>query len=120
MKQKKLCNETNYKLPDRIPVCCILLDSCMERVDTWTFLFTMKQITTMAHSCITEVEKKFIGREYGPKKLKIKRATVETVTVFGGSNGIERMTSSPVEVHIDGIQMLHSYCPFCGKKIRQE
>src|SRR5690606_1938444 len=110
-----------------MPPYCYPSSSVLDGVGGYLeYSFRDKQITTMAHSCIEEVEKKFIGREYGPKKLKIKRATVETVTVFGGSNGIERMTSSPVEVHIDGmkrpktIQMLHSYCPFCGKKIRQE
>lgn len=73
--------------------------------------------------CIKELEKKMIGREAGSGTTKRKVVKAEFVSgglIFGSNPGFR--TSSIVECTLDGQKkpfeqnVLHTYCPFCGKK----
>jgi hypothetical protein len=76
-------------------------------------------------TCVQDIEKKFIGIEFGEKKKKINKATLTSSALLFGDNKLTRVTCSVIDLEVEGYKrtqshnMIHSFCPFCGVKIEK-
>ena len=77
----------------------------------------------MKCDCIETIESEVKESGFGGKKVT--KATIETSFVFG-KKGMYSTTSTNFHITLDGakkpkvIQVMHTFCPFCGVKIQDE
>jgi hypothetical protein len=78
----------------------------------------------MKCNCINEIETEVAKRDYQGKKIKSVKF-LSAVLIFGIGKA-EKITTSELEAEVEGmkkkptINMVHTYCPFCGTKIKDD
>lgn len=74
-------------------------------------------------TCIHDIEKKFVGFEFGDKKNKVIKAEFISAALMFGENSLTTVTNSEVLLTVERAKrpkvqsIMHSFCPFCGVKI---
>jgi hypothetical protein len=69
-------------------------------------------------NCIKEIEDKMVGRDHKGKKIK-EAQLISAAIMFGD---FKTRTVSEMELTLEGQKkiakqnIIHSYCPFCGKE----
>lgn len=82
----------------------------------------------MKCKCISRIEQEVKKMDYvGKKVLSAKFLSAAFVSVKkNGVNTMEMTTTSKLEIELEGVKkkktidMMHTYCPFCGEKIKDE